>query len=53
MVGGIRRLLDERRDAVVVVDLHDAEGARFLARHLEAADGHVGALLDVLHQHRS
>ena len=34
------------------VDVHDAEAARLRARHLDAADRHVRALLDVLLQHR-
>ena len=34
-----------------VVDMHHAEAGRFLQRHLEAADRHVGALIDVLLQH--
>ncbi|MGY3356921.1 hypothetical protein ACVWZK_003584 [Bradyrhizobium sp. GM0.4] len=31
--------------------MHDAEAGRFLARHLQAADGDVGAAVDVLAQH--
>ena len=33
------------------VDMHDAEAGRLHARHFEAADGHVGAGIDVLAQH--
>ena len=36
----------------VAVDCHHAEAGRLHARHLDAADGHVGALLDVLLQHQ-
>ena len=50
--GRIGRLLEEGDDAVVVVDMHHAEAPRLLARHLEAADGDVGAALDVLLQHQ-
>ena len=45
------RLLEERDDAVVILDMHDAEAGRFLARHFHAADRHVGALVNVLGQH--
>ena len=31
--------------------MHDAEGARLGDRHLDAGDGDVGAVVDVLHQH--
>ena len=47
----IFRLLDERADVVVVVDMHDAEGGGFAHRDLQASHGHVGVLLDVLHEH--
>ncbi len=33
------------------VDMHDAEAGRFHARHFEAADGDVGAGVDMLAQH--
>ena len=49
--GRIVRLLQERRIHVVGVDMHHAEARRLRARHLEAADRHVGAALDVLLQH--
>ena len=48
----IGRLLEEVGDAVGVVDMHHAEAGGLRARHLEAADRHVGALLDVLLQHQ-
>jgi hypothetical protein len=32
--------------------MHDAEAGGFHARHFEAADGHVGARIDVLAQHQ-
>jgi len=35
----------------MVVDVHDPEAARFRARHLQAADRDVRALLDMLPQH--
>ncbi len=47
-VGG---LLHEVEDAVVSVHVHDAERGRLEAIDLDAAHGHVGALLDVLLQH--
>ena len=47
----ILRLLEERDDAVAVVDMHHAESGRLHPRHLDAADGHIGVLLDVLLQH--
>ena len=34
------------------VDMHHAEAGRLHARHFEAADGHVGARVDVLLQHQ-
>ena len=34
------------------VDVHHAEAGRLHARHLEAADGDVGAGVDVLPQHQ-
>ena len=34
------------------VDMHDAEAGRLHARHLEAADGHVGAGVDMLLEHQ-
>ena len=48
----ILRLLDEGDDAVLLVDMHHAEAGRLHARHFEAADGHVGAGVDVLLQHQ-
>ena len=36
----------------LVVDVHHAEAGGLHARHLEAADGHVGAGVDVLLQHQ-
>ena len=35
----------------LLVDMHHAEAGRLHARHLEAADGHVGARVDMLPQH--
>ena len=32
--------------------MHDAEGRGFVQADFQAADRHVGVLLDVLHQHR-
>ena len=49
--GRILGLLQERDDAVVLVDVHHAEAGGFHARHLEAADGHVGLVGDVLLEH--
>ena len=49
--GRILRLFEEGDDAVLVVDVHDAEAGRLHARHLEAADGDVGARIDVLLEH--
>ena len=46
--GRIGGLLDEGDDAVLLVDMHDAEAGRLHARHFEAADGDVGAGIDVL-----
>ena len=45
------RLLDKGQDLVVGVDMHHAEARSLLARHFEAADGDVGALLHMLLQH--
>ena len=50
--GRVGRLLQERPDVVVVVDMHDAEAGRLAAWHLEAADRDVRPLLDVLAQHQ-
>ena len=36
----------------LLVDMHDAEAGRLHARHFEAADGDVGAGVDVLPQHQ-
>ena len=49
--GRVLRLLQEGDDAVLGVDVHDAEAGRLHARHLEAADGDVGAGVDVLLEH--
>ena len=46
-------LLQERDDPVLLVDMHHAEARGLHARHLEAADGHVGAGIDVLLQHQA
>ena len=46
---GFSRKVD---DAVLVVDMHDAEAGGLHARHLEAADGHIGAAVDMLLQHQ-
>ena len=54
LVGNARRvlrLLDEIDHPVAPVDMHHAEAGGFHARHFEAADGHVGARIDVLPQH--
>ena len=48
---GIGRLLEERVDDAIVIDMHDAEGTRLLARHLETAHGNVGFGLDMLLEH--
>ena len=50
--GRVGGLLDEGGDHVLLVDVHDAEADGLHARHLEAADGDVGALVDVLLQHQ-
>ena len=50
--GRVGRLLDEGGDPVLVVDVHDAEADGLHPRHLEAADGDVGALVDVLLEHQ-
>ena len=50
----VRRVLglfEERKDAVLGVDVHDAEARGLLERGLEAADRHVRARVDVLLQH--
>ncbi len=47
-IGG---LLHESSDNVLIVDMHDAEGRRVLARHFDAADRDVGALRHMLLQH--
>ena len=47
----VLRLFDEIDDPVAPVDMHDAEAGRLHARHFEAADGDVGAGVDVLAQH--
>ena len=49
--GRIGRLLDESDVVVLGVDMHDTETGRLHARHFEAADGDVGAGIDVLAQH--
>ena len=45
---GIRRLLDEGYDAVVLIDVRDAEAARRVAGHFEAGDGHVRLVVEVV-----
>ena len=47
----VLRLLQERQDVVLRIDVHDAEPLGFLQRGLETPDRHVGAGLDVLLQH--
>ncbi len=47
----VGRLLDEIKDPVRGVDVHDAEARGLRPRHLDAADGDVRALLHVLMQH--
>ena len=49
--GRVGGLLQEGGDAVGRVHVHDAEGRRLHARHLDAADGDVRLLLAVLPQH--
>ncbi len=44
-------LFDERQDLVVVIDIHHAKAGCLLARHFQAADRDVGALVHVLLQH--
>ena len=50
--GRVGGLLDEGGDHVLLVDVHHAEAGGLHARHLEAADGDVGVLVDVLLQHQ-
>ena len=55
IAGNARRiggLFDEGDDLVLFVDMHDAEADRFHARHFQAADGDVGAGIDMLLQHQ-
>ena len=47
----IGRLLKEAADDILIVDIHDAEGGRFLARDFEAANRNVRALRHMLLQH--
>ena len=49
----IGRLLEKIDDARRLVHVHDAEAGGFHARHLDAADGNVGAGIDVLRQHHA
>ena len=49
--GRIGRLLDEGDDRILAVDMHHPEARRLHARHFQAADRHVRALVDVLAQH--
>ena len=49
----IGRLFDEADDAAGAVHVHHAEAAGLVQRHLDAADGEVGALLDVCRKHGS
>ncbi len=49
--GRVGRLLDEGSDGVVLVDVHHPKAYGLHPRHFEAADGHVGAAVDVLLQH--
>ena len=49
--GRVGRLLEEPDDVVLLVHVHHAETARFRPGHLDAADRHVGAGVDVLRQH--
>jgi hypothetical protein len=44
-------LLDEIDDAVAAINMHHAEAGGFHARHLEAADGDIGAGVHMLAQH--
>ncbi len=46
------RLLEEGDNPVLGVDMHDAKAGRLHPRHLDAADGHVRAGVDVLLQHQ-
>ena len=50
--GRVFWLLQKRHDAVGAVDRHNAETGRFLARHLDAADRHIGLTFVVHLQHR-
>ena len=52
IAGGSAGFSRKRQDAVVGIDMHHAEAGGLRARHFEAADRDVGALLDVLLQHR-
>ena len=45
------RLFQEAAHAHVLVHAHHAEAARFLYRHVDAADRHVGLLGDVVGEH--
>ena len=49
--GGFFGFSRKDKDAVLLVDMHDAEAGRLLERSLEAADRDVGARFDVLQQH--
>ena len=48
----IPRFFHERENAVVLVDMHDAEAGRLAARYFKTADRHIGALVHMLLQHR-
>jgi len=50
--GRVLRLPEKRDDTVLFVDRHHPEAAGLLARHLDAADRHVGTLFHVLPQHQ-
>ena len=49
--GRIGRFFDEAGHAAVFVDVHHAEGHRFHARHLDAADRAIGAAFRVVRDH--
>ncbi len=52
MPGGSLGFSEEGNDAVLFVDMHDAEAGGLHARHLEAADGDIGAGVGVLLEHQ-
>jgi hypothetical protein len=49
--GTLGWLLQKADDTIIFVHVHHAERGGLHALHLEAADGHVGMLVDVLLQH--